>query len=530
MTVQNWLRQATADVDARGLAEVGPLLESLGTTLSRLREADWNADAAEDLFPQAPEGEAATGGEASGAMPASHGAAPAAGAGGDTSVRSLARRLRAGEFSARELLHETLAALDRQQPALNAFITVTRETAESQARAADEVIARGEARSLLLGLPLSLKDLIDVEGVPTTAASRVRSRSRARADAPAASRLKAAGAVLVGKCNLHEFAFGTTNEDSAWGPARHPLDPARSPGGSSGGSAVAVATGASVASIGTDTGGSIRIPSAVCGLVGLKPTWGAIPADGVVPLAWSLDHVGPLARSVDDAAIVFDALRGYPHHTDAPIGHDVAPGALRIGVPHAYFFDLLADEVRTAFDTALERLRRAGATLERVEIPHAALTAPVYLATVLGEAAAYHAATLERRPGDYTAPVRLRLEMCRYLPAEDYLRAQAGRRVLRAEVEAALRGRHALLLPTVPILAPPLGQSMVRVGTSDESVRNVTLRLTQLFNLTGHPAVSVPCGTNPAGLPVGAQLVGRLRQTRDLLRVAGCCERVWGSG
>lgn len=528
MSVQNWLTQALADLDARGLPEVRPLIEGLAQSLARLREADWNeaADADACTLPEVAV-DLAGSEETAGHMPASPGAMLPGAAGGETSIRALARRLRARELSAGELLRETLEAIDRHQPALNAFIHVTRDLAEAQARLADDVLARGEAASLLLGLPVSLKDLIDLEGVPTTAASRVRATVRARADASVTARLKAAGAVLVGKCNLHEFAFGTTNEDSAWGPARHPIDASRSPGGSSGGSAVAVATGGCVASIGTDTGGSIRIPSAACGLVGLKPTWGSVPAQGVVPLAASLDHVGPLARSVDDAAIVLDALRGYPHHTELPIGHDVSPGALRIGVPRAYFFDLLADDVREAFEASLARLRQAGVALEPVTIPHAPLTAPVYLATVLPEAAAYHASTLERRPGDYTRPVRLRLEMCRYVPAEDYLRAQAGRRVLRAEVEAALRGRHALLLPALPIVAPPLGQAMVRVGRGEENVRNVTLRLTQLFNLTGHPAVSVPCGLTPAGLPVGAQLVGRLHQTRDLLRVAACCEQVW---
>ena len=168
------------------------------------------------------------------------------------------------------------------------------------------------------GIPISLKDLIDVKGVPTTAASRVRAGLLATRDAPVTRALRAAGAVIVGKCNLHEFAFGTTNEDSAFGPVRHPLDPTRSPGGSSGGSAAAVLAGMCVASVGTDTGGSIRIPAAACGLVGLKPTFGGVPLDGVVPLAASLDHVGPLARTVDDASIVFDALRGYPHVTDAP--------------------------------------------------------------------------------------------------------------------------------------------------------------------------------------------------------------------
>ena len=178
---------------------------------------------------------------------------------------------------------------------------------------------------------------MDVEGVVTTAASRVRSGVVATRDAPVTSRLKGAGAVIVGKCNLHEFAFGTTSEDSAFGPVTHPMDPARSPGGSSGGSAAGVLAGMSVASIGTDTGGSVRIPAAACGLVGLKPTFGGVSTEGVVPLGFSLDHVGPIARTVDDVSILFDALRGYPHMTGVRIGHDVSPGALRVGIPRKYF-------------------------------------------------------------------------------------------------------------------------------------------------------------------------------------------------
>ena len=283
----------------------------------------------------------------------------------------------------------------------------------------------------------------------------------------------------------------------------------------------------SVGSVGTDTGGSIRIPAAACGLVGLKPTFGGIPVGGVVPLGTSLDHVGPIARTVDDASILFDALRAYPNVTDEPIGRDLAVGAIRVGIPRSYFLDLLEDGVRAAFDAAVAALRTAGAQVEEATIPHAPLTAPVYLVTVLAEAAHYHATTLESRPQDYTPPVRVRLEMSRFVLAEDYLRAQTGRDVLRAEVEGALAGRHALLLPTLPIVAPRLGEPLVRLGGTAESVRNVTLRLTQLFDLTGHPAITLPCGRGDAGLPVGAQLVGHLRQTRDLLRVAGACERVW---
>jgi aspartyl-tRNA(Asn)/glutamyl-tRNA(Gln) amidotransferase subunit A len=526
MTIDGWLRGAVTDVEARGLAAVRPLLESLAPALARLRDADWNVTA--DTPAPPPAGTAATGAGAVAEHPATpreahiDSSVPAA----PPSIRETLRRLRAREVSASELLRESLSAIDRRSEALNAFITVTRESAEAQARAADEALARGGDTAPLLGLPLSLKDLIDVAGMPTTAASRVRHGVLATRDATVTARLKAAGAVILGKCNLHEFAFGTTSEESAYGAVRHPLDPSRSPGGSSGGSAVAVLTGMCAASIGTDTGGSVRIPAAACGLVGLKPTAGGVPIDGVVALAASLDHVGPITRTVDDASILFDVLRGYGHFTREPIGHGLAPSTLRLGVPRRYFCDLLDDDVRTAFDAALDRLRQTGATIDDVDIPHAPLTAPVYLAAALPEIAAYHARTLETRPDDYTRPVRLRLEMSRYVPAEDYVRAQAGRAVLRAEVDAALSGRHALLLPALAIVAPAIGEPTVRVGSSVESVRNVMLRLTQLFNLTGHPAVSVPCGLSPAGLPIGAQLVGRCLRTRDLLRVAGSCEPV----
>lgn len=522
MNIDGWLRGAIADVEGRGLPEVGPLLESLATALARLRAADWNA-AADGPLPEPP---APAPTQAAAEIGTTAGVAAAAGTPAPPTVRETLRRLRAREVSASELLRDALAAVERHDPSLHAFVTVTRERAERQARAADTALARGDAAGALLGLPISLKDLIDVAGVPTTAASRVRAGLVADRDATVTSRLESAGAVLVGKCNLHEFAFGTTSDESAFGPARNPVDPSRSPGGSSGGSAAAVLTGMCVASIGTDTGGSIRIPSAACGLVGLKPTAGSIPMDGIVPLSASLDHVGPLTHGVDDASILFDVLRGHPHVTDRPIGHDLAPRALRLGVPRPYFLDILDDDVREAFEAAMARLRAAGVTIDEVAIPHAAVIAPVYLAAALPEIAAYHARTLETRPGDYGQSVRLRLEMARYVPAEDYVRAQQGRVVLRAEVDAALAGRHALLLPTLPIVAPRVGQTSVRIGTSTESVRNLMLRLTQAFNLTGHPAVSVPCGRSPAGLPIGAQLVGRCLQTRELLRTAGSCERV----
>lgn len=420
------------------------------------------------------------------------------------------------------MTEQCLAAIAARSAALNAFITVTAEDARKQAYTADRELASGLDRGPLHGIPVSLKDLIDVEGVPTTAASRVREGHIARADATVTARLRQAGAVLVGKTNLHEFAFGTTNEDSAYGPARHPLDPTRSPGGSSGGSAVSVATGMALASIGTDTGGSIRIPAAACGLVGLKPSSGDVPVAGVVPLSTSYDHVGPICRSVEDAHVVFDVLRDVPGGLD---GQRRASGGLRVGIPREYFLTLLDDEVATGFAAVCDRLMSAGVVLSDVRVAHSEIIGAVYTHVSMPEAAAYHATTLERVPDRYTPNVRVRLEAGRYLLAEDYVRAQQGRLELRSAVNAALADCDVLVLPTLAIPAPVIGAATVRLGDRDEPVRNVMLRLTQLFNVTGHPAIALPCGTTRSGLPMSAQLVGHLNQTSALLDVARAVEQ-----
>ncbi len=424
------------------------------------------------------------------------------------------RREVTAEALVRACLGEISASL-----ALNAFITVLADSAMAQARAADREIADGRYRGPLHGIPISIKDLIDLEGVTTTAASRVRIGHRATHDAPVIARLRAAGAIFVGKTNLHEFAFGVTNEDSAFGPARNPHDPSRSPGGSSGGSAAAVAAGMSFASIGTDTGGSIRIPASACGIVGLKPQIGALSCTGVVPLSPSMDHVGPLARTVADARLLFAVMAG---GTARPPREPV--DGLRLGLPRRYFLERLDTDVRRAFEATVERLVRAGVTIGDVDIPHAHDIAPVYLHISLAEAARYHARALDESPDDYTKPVRLRLELGRYVLAEDYLRALDGRRALRSEVDAALAGCDALVLPTLPIPAPPLGATTVQIESGTEPVRAALLRLTQLFNMTGHPALSMPCGTTPAGLPCGCQIVGPHGDTIRLLDLAEALE------
>jgi len=340
-------------------------------------------------------------------------------------------------------------------------------------------------------------------------------------DAPCVASLRSGGAVFVGKTNLHEYALGTTSGDSAFGAVRNPLDTTRSPGGSSGGSAVSVATGMALATVGTDTGGSIRIPAACCGIVGLKPSLGEVPTEGVVPLSSTFDHVGPLAASVADAWTVFRVLTG--DLAPPPLAPATA-SALRLAVPRSYFLDMLDDDVRARFEASLEAFRAAGIRVRDIEIPHTETISNVYIRISLKEAAAYHAATLAAVPERYTPPVRQRLEMGRNIQHEEYMLALGGREQLRRDVDAAFANCDALALPTLPIPAPKIDAETVQVGPTEQPLRNVMLRLTQLFNITGNPAISIPCGLTRDGMPCGLQIVGARGRTRELVQAALVCE------
>ncbi len=448
------------------------------------------------------------------------------------SIAALAPRVKSGELSAERLVGETLARIGTTNARINAFITVLADEGMAEARRLDADRARGRYHGPLHGMPISVKDLVDVRGVPTTAASRVRRGHVALQDAAVVSRLRSAGAIIIGKTNLHEFAYGTTSEDSAYGAVRNPRDTSRSAGGSSGGSAAALAAGLCAGSVGTDTGGSIRIPAAACGIVGLKPTYGEIPIDGIVPLSRSLDHAGPMATDVASTWLLYQAMAGLPVSSTTvgaeAAGRATAGGAvpLRLAVPRRYFLDLLDNDVRQRFEHVLDTLRQAGADVSEAEIPHADLIATVYLHIQLPESSAYHAAALERNAQLYVPSIRLRLEMGRYVLAEDYVRAQRGREVLQREVDQAIAPVDALVLPTLPIPAPALGQANAELGQAELPVRGVMLRLTQLFDITGHPAISLPAGETRGALPVGLQLVGQRDRTADLLRVAMVCEEL----
>jgi aspartyl-tRNA(Asn)/glutamyl-tRNA(Gln) amidotransferase subunit A len=432
-------------------------------------------------------------------------------------IEEVAPLIKDRRVSPSDLVRDSVARIE-SRPEINAFITVLADRALQDARRAAEEIAGGRYRGPLHGVPVSVKDLIDVAGTRTTSGSALPA-PEATADAPIVTKLREAGAIIIGKTNLHEFAFGTTSEESAFGPVRNPIDTSRSAGGSSGGAAAALADGMCYGSVGTDTGGSIRIPAAACGVVGLKPTAGELSLAGVVPLSATLDHIGPMARTVTDAALLFYAMKGLSMQEVAPAG-----GRLSFGVPRAYFCDRLDEDVTLALDASCRRLASAGHVVGDLDINRAAATPDVYLHIVLPEASWYHAPLLERHAASYSPGVRLRLEMGRYVLAEDYVRAMRLRHALTQTVDRALDMWDALLLPALPVAAPPLGATTVEAGGTTEPVRAAMLRLTQLFNITGHPAIVLPASRGRDGLPRALQLVGRRGQTERLLDVAAAAE------
>ncbi len=430
-------------------------------------------------------------------------------------------RLHERTLRARDLLESCLERIAALDPALNAFVLVDAEGARAAADTADTELDAGRGRGPLHGIPVSLKDLLDQEGLPTTAGSRSL-HTVAASDAPAVAHLRQAGAVFVGKCNMHEFAMGTTSDDSGFGAVHHPRDHARSPGGSSGGSAVAVATGMSLGSIGSDTGGSVRIPAAACGLVGLKPAWGEVSLDGVVPLSPTLDCVGPLARCVDDAWVLFDGLLGRQRpRPDVPALHRG-----RALVPRHLWTEMAQPDVVDVVEGALARLGGLGLTLESVTLHAAGTYVPTYVTIVMAEALAFHAPRMATHAAQYTPRVRARLDGVEPPTADAYADALRQRAAIEADVQALVAGGDILLLPTLGIDPPPIGADTVLVNGVDVPVRAAMLRLTQPFNLSRHASLTLPCGTTAAGFPVGLQVVGR--STSDVVAWGRALEGVFG--
>ncbi|MEU6762642.1 amidase [Streptomyces sp. NPDC046853] len=440
----------------------------------------------------------------------------------ELSLADAARAVSAGELSPVELTDSVLDRIDAVESRLHAYVTVAADSARTSAAAAEKEIARGRSRGPLHGIPMGLKDLIDAEGMPTTASSRVRADHVAESDSAVAAHLSAAGAVLLGKTHTHEFAYGLTTPQThnAW-------DHGRVAGGSSGGSAVAVAAGEATFALGTDTGGSIRVPAALNGVVGLKPTYDLISRQGVTSLSWSLDHVGPVTRTVRDAALVLAALEGPRRH--AP-GDGAAAEAgdltgLRVGVPRNYYFERVSPEVEASVREAIGRLRELGAELVEVEIPMTRYIQAVQWGLMVPEATSYHERTLRSTPDLYAADVRVLLEAGEFVTAGDYLRAQRARTLMRDAWAKLLGQVDVIAAPAVPMTAVKSGQDSVEwADGAVEAVSDSYVRLSAPANITGVPALTLPVGQDHAGLPIGMQLMGRPLDEATVLRVGRAYE------
>ena len=447
-------------------------------------------------------------------------------------ILEAADALRARRVSAVELAAAATARISRLNSKLNAFITVTAEQAREEARQADAELAAGRDRGPLHGIPIAVKDLFCTRGVRTTCGSKVYEDFVPGIDAAVVERLRMAGAVMLGKLNMHEMAYGITSANPHFGPVRNPWNLEHSPGGSSGGSAAAVAAQLVYAAMGSDTGGSIRIPAAFCGVVGLKPTYGRVSRYGALPLAYSLDHMGPLARSVRDAAAMLNAIAGYDRRDPTSSRHPVVDFVpddgcsirrLRIGFPENFYFDRLHSGVESSVRGVFARAQSLGAVVKPVRVPDIAALNTVGRVIQLAEASAAAEPFLEHRE-KFGPDVLALLDQGRLLPATDYINAQRLRRKMCREFDQLWSQVDCLIAPATPITAPRIGDATVRLGGRDEDVRLATTRLVRGINVLGLPALSIPCGLGASGLPIGIQIIGPAWEEALILRVGAALE------
>ena len=445
------------------------------------------------------------------------------------SLAEASELLHARKASPVELADACLARIERLNPGLNAFITITADQAMAEARTAESEIMRGRWRGPLHGIPIALKDLFDTAGVKTTAASGVFANRIPSQDAEVVRRLKAAGAVFVGKLNMHEFAYGDTSAISHFGPVRNPWDRQRISGGSSGGSASAVAARLCCGALGSDTGGSIREPSAYCGIVGLKPTYGRVSTTGVVPLSWSLDHVGPMCRTVADTALMLQVIAGYdpsdPNSVDAATPDysralNQRVSTLRIGIPRAVFYEGLDPEIDRAMTDGLQVIRRLTASARDVELPKYQ-TLPV----VAAEAYAYHEQYVTKTPELYQPATRQRIEGGAHVSTSAYIAGKRELDRLRRAVAGVFADVDLLITPTSPILPQTVDEAITSPFVPPPGGVAPTLRNTQPFDIFGLPTISLPCGFSRGGLPIGLQISGPRLGEPQVLALARAYEQ-----
>ena len=450
------------------------------------------------------------------------------------SAGTLSRLVQQKELSPVEIIEAHLARIEATEPVLNSYITVLPEEARAAARRAESDIQKGDYRGPLHGIPVALKDLYNTAGVRTTSGSRIFDNFIPEQDCTVADRFRQAGAILLGKLNMHQFAYGPTGENPDYGHMHNPWDPEMVSGGSSGGSGSAAAAGQCTITTGSDTGGSIRIPAALCGIVGLKPTYGLVSRHGLTPLSWSLDHPGPMVRTVEDAALTMNAIAGYdpkdvasanvavPDYTAALTG-DIR--GLRIGFPREYFDAPLDLQVAQAVHDALALMESMGAVVSEVSLPMFLDSHTISTAILMAEASAHFRDLLASDGDKIYGPVRLRLEAGLFISSADYLRAQQGRSVFNRQVRQLLEEVDLLAGPTEPVTAPRLLAETVQAGEREVGTVGALTQYTRSYNVTGSPAISIPCGFSNAGMPIGLQLAGRPFDEATVIRAAYAYEQ-----
>ena len=433
------------------------------------------------------------------------------------SIAEAAEEIRCKRLSPVDLVGECLEQIEQLNPTLNAFITVTAESALAEARQAEKEIQSGNWRGPLHGIPVGLKDLIDTAGVRTTAASAIFRDRVPVEDADVVKKLKAAGAVLIGKQSLHEFAYGGSSLISHFGPARNPVNPEYIAGGSSGGSAAAVASGMCYAAIGTDTAGSIREPAALCGVVGLKPSYDLVSTHGIVPLSQSLDHAGPITRTVEDAAIVLDAVAETSTASSKNLDSEIAD--LTIGIPRNYFFDDLDSEIAAAVEQAIERLKKQAKGMRSVECP-----IDEDRTVFLFESHRYHRDKVATSPELYDPETLRRVKNGADIGESQYRSAKLRLEAARRDIGNLFRDVDVLVMPTTPVPAPRISD-LLRDISKLRPAEVLLLRNTRPINLWGLPAISIPCGVTSQRLPIGLQIVGPPKGEEVILRTARTLEQ-----
>jgi aspartyl-tRNA(Asn)/glutamyl-tRNA(Gln) amidotransferase subunit A len=449
------------------------------------------------------------------------------------SVEELAPLIKEKEISSLELTKAVLDHAESLNNEINAYISITREQAERAAEQIDKEIANGNYKGMYHGIPMAIKDNLYFKNEVTTMASKIHQNFVSDYDATIISKLRDAGVVFTGKLNMHEYAWGITTNNPHYGACKNPWNVERIPGGSSGGSGAAVAADMCVASLGTDTAGSIRIPSSACGIVGLKPTHGRVSKYGCFPLAWSLDHIGPMTKTVKDAAGLLEIIAGYdkndPTSLNVPVEkyEDQLTGDVKglvIGINEEYFFNNVDDEIEKLVRQGIQTLVDHGAKVEEVSIPSLKYAEYTELITILSEAAAIHHRNLLKRPNDFGEDIRLLFELGELPSAIDYLQAQQLRRQLKLDFQKVFEKVNVIISPTLPIIPPKIGDDYADLNGQKVDLIDHIIRFTGPGNLTGIPALTIPCGFKD-GLPVGLQIMGKALDEKTVLNVGYALEK-----